>query len=73
MSESYEKFKKYIQDQMDKIAKTRAGERNEPTFGDFGSALEDDLAIDPPLGDLDICVCFDSDGNPLNQCDECPR
>lgn len=73
MSTTYEKFKKYLQDQLDRIAETRAGERNEPTLGDFGSVLDTDPAIDPPMGDLDVCVCFDDDGNPLNQCDECPR
>lgn len=48
-------------------------DRLEPTLGDFGSVLDKDTAIDPPMGDLDACVCFDDDGNPLNQCDECPR
>jgi len=61
MSKSYEKFKKEILKML------------EPTLGDFGSVLDTDPAIDPPLGDLDVCVCFDDDGNPLNQCDECPR
>lgn len=65
LSKSYEKFKKEILEMLDR--------RIQPTFGDFGSVLDTDPAIDPPLGDLDVCVCFDDDGNPLNQCDECPR
>lgn len=46
----------------------------EPNLADYATALENDPAIDPPL-DLDpnACVCFDDNGNPLNQCNECPR
>jgi len=48
--------------------------RIEPILGDYIAALEQDPAIDPPMTlDPIACVCFDDDGNPLNQCDECPR
>ena len=60
-----------------------------PKLGDVAKALAKDPAIDPPLGDYEValesfrtdpvlgdpndCVCFDEDGNALNECDECPR
>jgi len=49
--------------------------RIEPTIGTREEqmiALANDPAIDPPM-DPNACVCFDDAGNPLNQCDECPR
>lgn len=64
--------------------------RRNPVMGDYETALENDPAIDPPVGDIcsaiglaltedpplgdpNACVCFDDDGNPLNECNECPR
>lgn len=44
----------------------------DPPVGDFCSAIGLALTQDPPL-DPNACVCFDDDGNPLNQCNECPR
>ena len=35
--------------------------RIEPTMGDYAAVLERDLAVDPPVGDIDNCVCFDDD------------
>lgn len=45
----------------------------EPTLGDDQAALEIDPNIDPPMGDVNACVCFDQWGNPINECHECPR
>jgi len=82
---SYKQFREDIMASMDRIKKIR----RQPKLGDVEAALKKDPAIDPPVGDYDIlmdelhgepflgnvdeCVCFDEDGNPLNECDECPR
>jgi len=47
--------------------------RIEPYLGDYETALELDPVIDPPVGDINDCVCFDDQGNPINECNECPR
>ena len=65
MSKSYIKFKKDILEWL--------SGKTEPTLGDFGSALDEDPAIDPPMGEIPDCVCFDEAGDPVNECNNCPR
>ena len=47
--------------------------RREPILGDYEAALAADPATESELGDVDACVCYDDNGNQLNQCNECPR
>ena len=47
--------------------------RIEPILGDWEAALELDSRVEPLQGDINDCVCFDEQGNPINECNECPR
>ncbi len=49
---SYEKFKKDIEQMMERIKIARENGKIEPTVGDHETALENDPAIDPEIGDV---------------------